>query len=87
MVRARLTLDTSLEAEQLQVELWRVMSSVEKAQAITAACRAARDMAFVGIRQRHPGVSERECLLRFAILTLGAELAREAYPDAAELIE
>ncbi len=40
-----------------------------------------------GIRQRHPQANERECFLRYAVLTLGKDLAVKAYPEAAVLFE
>lgn len=44
-------------------------------------------IALTGIRQRHPGASERECSLRFSLLKLGSEATRRLYPDAAALLE
>jgi hypothetical protein len=34
-----------------------------------------------GIRLRHPDASPREQFLRLALVTLGHDLARRAYPD------
>lgn len=78
-----LAADTPLEIERLQVEAWRRMTPAEKAATITALTQAATDMTWAGVRQRHPGASEREVFLRVAIITLGPELACAAYPDAA----
>ena len=77
--------DTSREAEAIQIELWRRMSSVDKALAVSNASRAAQELSLVGIRLRHPGASERECRLRLAVLKLGPELALRVYPEAAAL--
>jgi hypothetical protein len=79
--RAVLSRDTSAEAEQLQVEIWRRMSHIERAQVITGACRAARAFAFAGLRARHPDASERMLVALYAELTAGPELARRAYPE------
>lgn len=57
------------------------MSPAEKAALITGLTQAARAMALAGIRERHPDASEREQFLRLAIITLGADLARRAYPE------
>jgi hypothetical protein len=57
------------------------MSATQKADLITALNRAAREMALAGVRQRYPGASDREVFLRLAILTLGLDLARRAYPE------
>jgi hypothetical protein len=38
-----------------------------------------------GVRHRYPNSSPREQFLRLAIITLGPELARAAYPDIERL--
>ena len=77
--------DTSPDIEERQIAAWREMSATQKADLITALNRAAREMALAGVRQRYPGASDREVFLRLAILTLGPELARQAYPDVDHL--
>ncbi len=57
------------------------MSSVEKARAVDSLNCAVRQLALAGIRLRHPDASEREIFLRYAVLTLGRELAVRAYPE------
>jgi hypothetical protein len=37
------------------------------------------------VRQRYPNADEREQFLRVALITLGPELARKAYPEIAAL--
>ena len=83
---AVLASDTSREAERVQVELWRRMSPMEKAHAVSGISRATQELSLVGIRQRHPGSSERECALRLAMLKLGRKLACKAYPEATALL-
>jgi hypothetical protein len=83
--KALLSDDTSAEAERIQVERWRQMSSVEKARAVSDLSRAAQELALAGIRLRRPGASERECFLRLAVLNLGRDLACRVYPEAAAL--
>lgn len=78
---AILSRDTSEQVEQLQVEIWRRMSDLERAEVITGACRAVRAFAFAGLRARHPEASERLLVALYAELTAGPELARRAYPD------
>jgi hypothetical protein len=85
--KAVLSDDTTADAEDLQVRLWSEMTADEKSALITGLSQAAAAMAVAGIRQRHPSASEREIFCRYAILTLGAELACRAYPDAASFIE
>lgn len=81
--RAVLTSDSSAGAERLQVRLWRGMSPLDKARTVSALTRAAQELSLAGIRQRHPGAPERECLLRLAALKLGSDLTQRAYPEAA----
>jgi len=76
-----LSRDTTEKAERVQVEIWRRMSDIERAQVITGACRAARAFAFAGLRSRHPDASEGMLVALYAELTAGPELARRAYPE------
>ena len=73
--------DTAPDIEDRQVAAWREMPAARKADLVTALSGAAREMALAGVRQRYPGASDREHFLRLALLTLGPELARRAYPD------
>jgi hypothetical protein len=81
----RLARDTSLEIEQLQIERWRDMTPLEKAALITGLTQAAFELSAAGVRHRYPNSSPREQFLRLAIITLGPELARAAYPDIERL--
>ena len=78
-----LNLDTSPQIERLQVERWRRMSPGEKAALVSGLTQAAYDLALAGIRLRHPDASPREQFLRLAVITLGPDLARRAYPEIA----
>lgn len=73
--------DTPRDIEQRQIEAWRRMTPMEKADLVVALSQAARDLALAGIRYRYPLASPREQFLRLAMLTLGADLARRAYPE------
>jgi hypothetical protein len=85
--KAALSDDTTAAAEDVQVRRWREMTSLEKGALITGLSQAAATIAVAGIRHRHPSASEREIFLRYAMLTLGPDLACRAYPDAAALID
>ena len=85
MAPTPLSLDTSPETERLQIERWRQMSSEEKAAIVTGLTQAVYDVALAGVRFRYPDASPREHFLRLAIVTLGDELARKAYPEIAAL--
>ena len=80
---AVLSRDTSPEAEQMQVEIWRSMTPLEKARLVSSASRATQLLSLAGIRRRYPQASEEECMLRLARLKLGPELFARAYPEAA----
>jgi hypothetical protein len=80
-----LSADTSPEIERRQIERWRQMSAAEKGALVTGLTQAVYDLARAGVRHRYPDASPREAFLRLAIVTLGADLARKAYPDIAAL--
>lgn len=79
--RAVLSRDTAPEVEAQLVQIWRRLSSIERAQLVAGASRAARALALAGLRARHPGASNRELVARLAALTLDRELARRVYPE------
>ncbi len=76
-----LSTDTSLEVERRQVEGWRRMEPAQKAALVSGLTQAVFDIALAGIRARYPGASPREQRLRLALLTLGPDLARQAFPE------
>jgi len=80
-----LAADTPVEIERRQIAGWRAMVPAQKARLIVALSRSAREMALAGIRQRFPTASPREHFLRLAMLTLGLDLARRAYPEIERL--
>jgi hypothetical protein len=57
------------------------MSPEQKAAIISGLTISAYELALAGVRQRHPHASRREQFLRLAMVTLGPDLARKAYPD------
>lgn len=80
-----LSLDTPPEIERLQIERWQRMSTAENAAIVSGLTQAVYELALAGVRQRYPSASPREQFLRLAMITLGAELARKAYPEIAAL--
>jgi hypothetical protein len=80
-----LNLDTSLEVERMQIDAWRRMLIEEKAALVTGLTEAAVNMTMAGIRHRFPDAAPREQRLRLAIILLGLELARKAFPEIATL--
>ena len=80
-----LSQDTSPEIERLQIEQWRKMTAEQKAATVSGLTQAVYELARAGVQHRHPGASPREQFLRLAIVTLGSDLARKAYPEIAAL--
>jgi hypothetical protein len=71
--------DTSPEAEQVLIGLWRRATPARKLQMIVSANLSARHLALAGLRQRHPGEPPERLRRRLADLWLGPELALKAY--------
>jgi hypothetical protein len=84
-VPTRLSLDTPADVERLQIRRRQQMSPAEKAAIVSGLTQAAYELALAGVRQRWPDASPREHFLRLAIVTLGSDLARKAYPEVAAL--
>ncbi len=80
-----LAADTPLDIEARQIDGWRRMTTIEKAALVSGLSQAVFDTALAGVRQRYPHASPREQALRLAVLTLGRDLARQAYPDIDQL--
>lgn len=77
--------DTSEEAERVQIERWRTMTPAEKLALVSGMTQMVCTLAMAGIEQRYPHASPRERFLRFAVMHLGEDLARLAYPEIAGL--
>jgi hypothetical protein len=71
--------DTTPEAWAKQFDLYRRMTSAQKADGIRALTLAVNRLALAGLRQRHPDAGESELRLRLAVLRLGEELVARAY--------
>lgn len=76
-----LAADTAPDVERRQIDGWQRMSPAEKAAIVSGLTQAAYELALAGVRSRYPDASPREHFLRLALVTLGPELARKAYPD------
>jgi hypothetical protein len=85
MERRPLAEDTPFEIEQIQIEMWRNMTTTRKLELVFGVSQSVDQAARAGVRLRHPGATEREAFLRLAILRLGYASAVEAFPDAAGL--
>lgn len=57
------------------------MTPAHKVDLAVRLSMSVRELALAGIRNRYPDASAREHFLRLAMVTLGPELARQAYPE------
>jgi hypothetical protein len=71
--------DTSPEAENVLIDLWRKASPARKLAMVIDANRTARKLALTGLRERHPHDTEAQLRRRLADLWLGPDLAAKAY--------
>ncbi len=71
--------DTSQEAEQLLIGLWRRATVERKLQMIVSANLSSRQLALAGLKRRHPEDPPERLRRRLADLWLGPELALKAY--------
>jgi hypothetical protein len=71
--------DTSPEAWKVFLDIQRRMTPSEKLALTLEWSELMRGFAEAGIRERHPGASDHEVLLRYARMTLGRELFEKAY--------
>ncbi len=71
------TTDTSVEAEAIQLELSRRMSTSDRIAKMCNLSATLRRMAFDAIRRIHPESNEAEVRLTFIESTYGKELAGE----------
>ena len=76
---ATLSPDTSPRIEQMQIEHLRQMPVWRKMALLAEMNQTVRELALVGLRQRHPDDSSTKRRRRLASLLLGAELATQVY--------
>jgi len=76
---ATLSPDTEPQIEQMQIEHLRQMPVWRKMALLAEMNQTVRELALVGLRQRHPDDSPAKRRRRLASLLLGAELAAQAY--------
>lgn len=77
----KLSPDTAPEIEQRLYEGWRNMTPAQKARSISGLSQSVFACALAGVRHRHPEETERQHFLRLAVIVLGADLARRAFPE------
>ncbi len=74
--------DTTPEAWKVFLDIQRRMTPGEKFQRTLEWSEVIRRFAEGGLRERYPAADGHEILLRYAQMTLGRRLFREAYGDA-----
>lgn len=86
-LRPRIGLDdTPPEIRRVMIEGDRRMSPAEKMERVVQLTRGVQQMAWMGLRARHPDASPRELRLRLAALWIDADTMRKAFgwdPDGA----
>ena len=71
--------DTSPAAEAVLIDLYRRMSSVEKARRLSEACRAVDQLARARIRHQYGDISDAEMKLRLGATRIPRELMVRVY--------
>ena len=78
-MQEKMLIDTSAQAQAVMIDLYRRMPGWRKLELVEDATRTARQLAFCGLRSRHPGESLERLRRRLAGLVLGEELAEKVY--------
>jgi len=81
----RRTSDTTFEAEQVQLEIFRRMGPEKRLQCVIALSQACRELLKEGVRRRHPEYNERQITLAVARLMLPEKLFLAAYPEGRDI--
>ena len=71
--------DTSPRVDRLQLEQFRRMTPIEKAEIVTALTQATEQLALAGLRQQYSDAADDELKLRLAVRRLGAEIVRKVW--------
>lgn len=71
--------DTHPSAEAIQIEILRQMPPSRKIELVFELCDTVSALTLLGIRNRCPGIGERELHRRYADLALGENLAKIVY--------
>ena len=79
-------LDTTREAEKIQLDIFRRMAPEQRLQAGLALSRTCRELLREGVRRRHPEYDERQVLLAVIRLTLPDDLFSAAYVEARDIL-
>lgn len=75
----RILSDTSADAEEVMLGIYRRMPAWRKVELVDDAIRTARHLAMIGLRARHPDEPVTKLRRRLLGLVLGEETARRIY--------
>jgi hypothetical protein len=79
-------LDTTPEAEKIQLDIFRRMEPERRLQAGLDLSRTCRELLREGVRLRHPEYDERQTQLAVIRLTLPADLFSAVYTEARDIL-
>ena len=79
-------LDTTLNAEKVQIDILRRMKPEQRLQIAVNLARTTRRLLMEGVRMRHPNYSEEQVRLATIRLILKDDLFLSAYPDAKDIV-
>jgi len=79
-------LDTTYEAEQMQVEIFRRMGPERRLQAGVDLAQTCRKLLETGVRVRHPEYNANQVKLAVMRLQLGEELFLKVYPEEKDVL-
>ena len=71
--------DTDPAIEALRIEGFRRMSPAQKLALVGAMTKNVRELALSGIRSRHPGIDDREAMLRLAAMSVDPAILFKAF--------
>ena len=80
------TLDTSPEAERIQLDIFRRMGPDKRLESAIRLAQTSRELLREGVRLRHPEYREQEIKLAVIRLSLGESLFLRAYPQAETIL-
>jgi hypothetical protein len=79
-------LDTSEEADRIQIEIYRAMSPARRFEIAGELNEMCRDLQRTGIRQRHPEYTDREVHIARSRLILGEKLFAMIHPESKHIL-
>jgi hypothetical protein len=80
------SLDTSPDAEKVQIEIFRRMEPARRLQSASLLSETCRTLLAEGIRKRHPTYDEEQVRLALIRCLLPEDLFLRAYPGARDIL-